>query len=141
MELVQTQTVGKVKPTEDQPSISTCRIKASDHINADVYVAKIGNTNKFSKGNISAWTGAAKSKKTFAITMLGSAMMGGVNLYDKFNAFAENNLLWIDTEQSPHDAQKIAKRVVKLIGSEKNLYLYGLRPYTPAQRVLMIDEA
>ena len=141
MELVQAQTIGKTTASDKAPSIDDCRIKASDAIAADVYVAKIGNTNKFSKGNISAWTGAAKSKKTFAITMLGSAMMGGVNLYDKFHAFAENDLLWIDTEQSPHDAQKIAKRVVKLIGTEKNLYLYGLRPYTPEERVTMISEA
>lgn len=141
MELIESQTVGTVKTNDEQPSIINCRIKATDNIVSDVYVAKIGNTNKFSKGNISVWSGAAKSKKTFAITMLVSSMLGGVNLYSQFNAYAKNKVLWIDTEQSPFDVQKITKRIVKLIGSETNLYMFGLRPYTPAQRIIMIDEA
>ena len=121
--------------------LSDYRIKATDKLPPNVYVSKIGNTNKFSKGNISAWTGKAKSKKTFAITMLVGSMVAGVNLYEKFNSYSQNKVIWIDTEQSPNDVQKVVKRVKKLVGSEDNLFMYGLRPLTPKQRIQQIETA
>tara|TARA_R110002074_G_scaffold182436_1_gene347354 strand:+ start:647 stop:1459 length:813 start_codon:yes stop_codon:yes gene_type:complete len=127
--------------SKDVILLDSFRIKATDNLPPNVYVSKIGNTNKFSKGNISAWTGKAKSKKTFAITMLVSSMVAGSDLYGQFNSYNQNKVLWIDTEQSPHDVQKVAKRVKELVGSEDNLFMYGLRPLSPKQRVEQIEKA
>ena len=129
------------KPVAKTVLLNDFRIKATDKIPSNIYVAKIRGTKKFSRKNISAWIGKAKSKKTFAMTMLGSSMISGVDLYDTFYSYKKNRLLWIDTEQSPADAQKVAVRINKLVGNSDNLYLYGLRPLSPKERIEKIEEA
>lgn len=115
------------------------RITSTDNIKANEYILKIDNTSKFSKGNISGWIGLAKSKKTFALTMFVSALIGCMRLFNKFNAHSKNDVLYIDTEQSPSDVQKITKRVKKIVGDENGLFMYGLRPLSPAQRIDAIE--
>lgn len=137
MELVKEQQLQK----KEAPLLESYRIKSTDSINANVYLAKIGNTNKFSRGNISAWTGAAKSKKTFAMTMLIGSMLKGGDLYGKFNSYNKNKVIWIDTEQSPYDVQKVAKRLSKISNNDDDLYMYALRPLSPKQRIEKIKEA
>ena len=114
------------------------RIKSSDDIKQNEYLLRIDNTNKFSRGNISGWIGAAKSKKTFSLTMFVAALVGCLKLYGKFNANSENKVLYIDTEQSPSDVQKITRRVKALSGAEDNLFMYGLRPLSPKDRIKAI---
>jgi RecA-family ATPase len=120
------------------------RIKSTDTIKQNEFILKIGNTNKFSKGDISGWIGLAKSKKTFALTMFVSALVGGLRLFDTFNANKKCKVLYIDTEQSPADVQRVTKRVNSLAGSEENLFMYGLRPLSPQQRIdaiqLLLDQ-
>ena len=115
------------------------RVRSTDNIKGNEFIMRIGNTNKFSKGDISGWIGLAKSKKSFALTMFTAALCGGLNLYNKFNANASYKVLYIDTEQSPSDVQRITHRVVKLVGSEENLFMYGLRPLTPTDRISAIE--
>jgi hypothetical protein len=115
------------------------RIKSTDNIKQNEYILKIDNTNKFSKGNISGWIGLAKSKKTFALTMFVSALVGCLRLYSKFNANSRNDVLYIDTEQSPSDVQRITHRVKKMVGKEDGLFMYGLRPLSPKQRIEAIQ--
>jgi hypothetical protein len=115
------------------------RIISTDDIKKNEYLLKIDNTNKFSKGNISGWIGLAKSKKTFALTMFVSALVGCMRLFSKFNANSRNNVLYIDTEQSPVDVQRITKRVKKIVGKEDGLFMYGLRPLSPKQRITAIE--
>ncbi|QOD60629.1 AAA family ATPase [Polaribacter haliotis] len=111
------------------------RIKSTDTIKQNEFIMKIGNTNKFSKGDISGWIGLAKSKKTFALTMFVSALVGCLRLFDVFNANKECKVLYVDTEQSPADVQRVTKRIQKMSGAEDNLFMYGLRPYSAKERV------
>jgi len=115
------------------------RIKSTDNIKQNEYLLKIDNTNKFSKGNISGWIGLAKSKKTFALTMFVSALVGHLKLYSKFNANSKASVLYIDTEQSPSDVQRITHRVKKMVGNEEGLFMYGLRPLSPKLRIEAIE--
>jgi len=115
------------------------RIKSTDNIKQNEYLLKIDNTNKFSKGNISGWIGLAKSKKTFALTMFVAALVGHLKLYAKFNANTKANVLYIDTEQSPSDVQRITQRVKKMVGNEEGLFMYGLRPLSPKLRIEAIE--
>lgn len=131
--------VSKEKPTVI--NLTDYRIRHTDPIPPNVYVAKINGRNKFSRKNISAWIGKAKSKKTFAMTMLGTAMSAGIDLYETFYSYNPNKVLWIDTEQSPVDAQKIVFRLQKLNGNIDNFFLYGLRPLSPKERIEMIQDA
>lgn len=133
----------EISPTETNDTfiqdVLSKRITSTDNIKENEYIMKIDNTSKFSKGNISGWIGMAKSKKTFALTMFVSALIGCLRLYDKFNAHSKNDVLYIDTEQSPSDVQKITKRVKKIVGDENGLFMYGLRPLAPSDRIKAIE--
>ncbi|TVZ55619.1 AAA domain-containing protein [Lutibacter sp. Hel_I_33_5] len=135
--------VSKTKPPVVEEtflqSVLSKRIKSTDKIKQNEYLLKIDNTNKFSKGNISGWIGLAKSKKTFALTMFVSALVGCLRLFAKFNANSKNDVLYIDTEQSPADVQRVTKRVKSIVGKEEGLFMYGLRPLSPKQRIQAIE--
>ena len=136
----------EIKPTgqlkeKAGPPLLEYRVTSKDNIPDAVYIGKIGNVNKFSLGNISAWTGAAKSKKTFAITMFAAAILGGLDLYGKFKSEGKHKILWIDTEQSKGDVKKVTQRINRMIGTDENLIMYALRPLSPRERVIKIDEA
>jgi predicted ATP-dependent serine protease len=60
-------------------------------------------------------------------------------LFDTFNANTSATVLYIDTEQSPADVQKITRRVKKIVGNEDKLFMYGLRPLSPKQRIKAIQ--
>lgn len=133
-------------PTKETKKVSNLvladyRVKASDPIPDNVYVAEIKGTKKFSRKNISVWKGKAKAKKTFAMTMWGSSIIGGLDLYSTFKSYNKNKLVWIDTEMSPVDVQRVAIRMEKLTGDTSNLYLYGFRPLSPKERIEKIEEA
>ncbi|WP_435263874.1 AAA family ATPase [Tenacibaculum sp. nBUS_03] len=147
MELIKKDNQTKVDSSNVESfraKVLSARVKASDDIKQNEFLLKIENTNKFSKGDISGWVGQAKSKKTFALTMFCAAIIGGLRLYGKFNANKKARVLWIDTEQSPSDVQRVTKRIKSLVGCEIGLFMYGLRPLSPAQRIeaigLLLEE-
>lgn len=128
------------KPSDDfLKDVLSKRIKSTDDIKQNEFILRIGATNKFSKGDISGWIGLAKSKKTFALTMFVSALCGGLRLFETFNANKKCAVLYVDTEQSPADVQRITQRVKILANSEDNLFMYGLRPLSPKQRIEAIQ--
>lgn len=138
MELIKKSTP-KIEETSFLEDVLSKRIRSTDDIKQNYYLLKIDNTNKFSKGNISGWIGLAKSKKTFALTMFVAALVGCLRLFNKFNANAKSNVLYIDTEQSPSDVQRVTKRVKSIVKSEDGLYMYGLRPLSPKHRIDAIE--
>lgn len=115
------------------------RIRAEDEIDKDPYVLLVDGIGKLSKGNISAWQGIAKSKKTFGITLTVAGLVRGESLHPKFQPVAGGKLVWIDTEQSPYDAQKVTKRLFKMCGGDYNLLFYALRKYGAKTRVQKIE--
>src|SRR5690606_27616282 len=115
------------------------RIISTDEIEKDPYILLIDGVGKMSKGNISAWKGIAKSKKTFALTLLVANMVSGSSLHEKFSPIVRNNIAWVDTEQSPYDAQKVVKRIKNMCGKEDNLYFYALRKYNVESRLNKIE--
>ncbi|CAL2106680.1 AAA domain-containing protein [Tenacibaculum sp. 190524A02b] len=139
VEKVSQSDLGASSGDEFLERLKLLRVTSKDDIKANEYLLRIENTNKFSKGNISGWIGRAKSKKTFALTMFVAAILGGLRLFGKFNANKKTKVLWIDTEQSPADVQKVTKRLALLSGSEENLFMYGLRPFNPSERIKSIE--
>lgn len=137
MELIEKDALLAVenKASDFLKEVLSKRIKSTDNIKQNEYILKIDNTKKFSKGNISGWIGLAKSKKTFALTMFVAALVGCLKLFRKFNADVKSSVLYIDTEQSPSDVQRITKRVKSIVGLEEGLFMYGLRPLSPKSRI------
>lgn len=97
----------------------------------------------FTLGNISVIKGKAKTRKTFAITMLLSAMAYKEILYNKFcNRIIDSVVLLFDTEQSEYYVYKEVERV-SLIRNEykqsSNFYAFCLRQYDPRERLEIIE--
>lgn len=86
------------------------------------------------KGNISVVSGQAKSRKTFLCSAIAAAAAtsgtGKKICYLSGNLPEEKRtVLYFDTEQSKHHAQRVNKRILALMGKEKtdNFYYYKLR--------------
>lgn len=97
-------------------------------------------------GNISLWIGKAKQGKTFAMSMALSAAETGEWLMKKIKITlpSENKcVLLFDTEQSRFHLQRVIRRISKLSNREEpfNLTAFGLRKYTPAERLELIEYA
>lgn len=95
----------------------------------------------FSKGNFSIITGAAKSRKTFLISMFMAASIKKNGFQQKLYCPNDGINIIFDTEQSRYKAQQIAKRICYLseIENPSNLLVYSLRTLEPRERIALID--
>ena len=96
----------------------------------------------FTMGNFSALVGKMKSKKTFLASMLMSAASSGTAIENKLvgKLPKEKKLcVYIDTEQSRFDAQKVGRQILKSGGDEENLKVFCLREFAPKERIQVID--
>ncbi len=99
-------------------------------------------------GNFSASIGKAKSKKTFNVSAIVAAALknGTVLQYVAMLPEDKRKILYIDTEQSPYHCLKVMKRILRMAGlpTDKDnelLEFLALRKYTPAQRILIAEQA
>lgn len=100
----------------------------------------------FYLGDISTTIGKAKGRKTFASGLFLAALAGNCTIQNRIKAdlpINKRTVLLFDTEQGAYHAQKTAKRVRTLLNVETlpNFKAYGLRKYTPAQRLEIIEFA
>ena len=109
-------------------SIVEDRILSTDDITQQPNVLLIDDIGKLSRGNISAWNGVAKSKKTFAISLAVGGLITGNAIHSLFSPCGKG-LAWCDTEQSPFDAQRVVKRLRAMNSTEEGLYFYQFRRY------------
>lgn len=95
----------------------------------------------FTKGNFSIITGAAKSRKTFLISMLMAAAIKKGWFSNKFHCIGEGTNIIFDTEQSRYKVQQIAERIGRLAEIEipRNLLVYSLRTLEPDERIDLIN--
>ncbi len=94
----------------------------------------------FTKGNFSIITGAAKSRKSFLVSMFIAASLKG-NFQDLFICNGKGTSIIFDTEQARYKVQQIAKRICNLSENinPSNLLVYSLRTLEPSQRIDIID--
>lgn len=97
-----------------------------------------------SYGDFSCIVGASKSRKTFFKSMIEASYIGGrSNIYNpslKGHNSEKKFVLSFDTEQSHFHAQRVQRRVLELIGGNCDYYkTFGLRAYTPIERLQFID--
>lgn len=97
-------------------------------------------------GNFSLIIGKAKSRKTFFVSMVIAAFIGGKFLMDKLKSSLKtdkNKVLWFDTEQSEFHVQRVYQRslaTAKLCEAE-NLEVYALRRFDTKTRLAIIEDA
>ena len=128
------------------------KISHTEIIKKPISVWELKNTNTetydtiATLGDFSVISGKPKSKKTFAsLFAVSSALTDGVIL-DRFRATLpkeQNKVLYFDTEQSKYHVQLSLKRILKLSNLKEldNLEVYGLRKFSPSERLEIIDYA
>lgn len=98
----------------------------------------------FTLGNFSCIIGKAKSKKTYFLSLVTAALLNERNPNVKISGELPENkrgILYFDTEQGNYDSQNVIRRIIKLAKTEKNLYAYNLRSFTPKERCQIIEYA
>lgn len=100
-------------------------------------------------GNFSVSIGKAKSKKSFNVSAIAAAALtskGKVLDYEVDLPADKQHILYVDTEQSKVDCQRVMKRILTLAGRSdttdcEHLVFLALREVTPEERIALIDEA
>ena len=93
-------------------------------------------------GNFSFIQAAAKSKKTFLVSMLCSCYLSGQTDYtgDLIGHRGDLKLVHFDTEQGKFHAQKVFRRVINMANTDNKHYdTYGLRTLDIKDRNLFIE--
>lgn len=123
-------------------------IKATDTYSVPPQIIWVDNSTIATLGNFSASTGKAKAKKTFNVSALVAASLsnGTVLNYRACLPEGKRRILYVDTEQSRYHCHNVLARILKLAGlptdmDNQNLDFIGLREYTPAIRMEVIDYA
>lgn len=119
----------------------------TEYVNAPVAL-RIGGVQVGTLGNFSASIGKAKSKKSFNVSAMAAAALCSDYVLSYTVSLPPDRpvVLYIDTEQSLVDCQRLIKRVLALAGQSTdtdspNFIFLALRQYTPEERVRMIEEA
>ena len=139
--------INQLKTPADR--LNEARIRATDKpAPPDILLTFQGNVIG-SLGDFTLLTGKAKSRKSLLISMITAAYLrgGGIDGLE-FNRYAgKNRVLIFDTEQGRYHANNGLIRGIKRAGigldskEAGQVELYCLRPYTPAERIELIEEA
>ncbi len=98
--------------------------------------------------DISTTIGKAKSRKTFATGLLVASLVGNTDIQGRIRGGLpedKRNVLYFDTEQSSYYAQRSARRIYGLLDKNyyhdtlPNFHVYSLRPFTPQERLQIIE--
>ncbi|MFV0506291.1 MAG: mobilization protein, partial [Bacteroidales bacterium] len=84
-------------------------------------VLSIGGSSVATLGNFSAVVGKEKSRKTFCITAMVSALLSGKRVLNFTPSIPSDRkkIIYVDTEQGIHHCQKVVRRVRELTGWNK----------------------
>lgn len=128
--------------------LSSSLIYANEEYHTPPQIIWVDKSSIATLGNFSASTGKAKSKKTFNVSALVAAALANSRVLNYKAHLPENKrkILYIDTEQSHFHCHIVMKRILRLANLPENencanLKFYGLREFSPAIRLLLIDRA
>lgn len=117
-------------------------IDVTKKLDRAVGICSFNSVPLFTLGNISTITGKAKSRKTFLASSIAASVISGECLGIK----SENKglVLYLDTEQSEYDVQRVAKRTLRLaaLSPDENypdLVMYALRSLSVEERIKMLE--
>lgn len=127
-----------------QELVNKCLINLSEKMEPPPVAMQIVSEGQpitlFTKGNFSIITGAAKSRKSFLISLLIAATIKG-KVQELFICNGSGISIIFDTEQARYKVQQIARRICSLSETcnPSNLQVYSLRTLEPSQRLEFID--
>jgi hypothetical protein len=136
-------------PTEtdlnQNQALERLRINPEADISEPPFYCKFDQATVMTAGNFTLINGKAKSGKTFSVVSMVAALISGKMMLGKICGYLpedKKTVLYFDTEQSEFHATRTIKRICKMaeVKNPKNLIAYGLRPLTPAERLIAVEE-
>lgn len=142
-----TESDKKIHEEEIKSKLSKAQIKFEDEIKPPPPVIQLDNQGLmpvtiFTEGNLSVIQGLSGVRKSFAVAMLTACASSDQAIFRKFIPAIHRNVFLFDTEQSSFYVQQSYHRIIQMSngdGYKKRLYVFCLRPYTPTERVELID--
>lgn len=140
--------VENIKESLDIPKkLDLSRISLDNELKPPPPVIQIDNMTEypvtiFTEGNISVIKGIAKSRKSFAVAMFTAAALSDYPIYRKFISVPKKFVIYFDTEQSKFYVQQAMYRINAMSngnGFNTRFYCFGLRQYTPSERLELIE--
>lgn len=130
------------EPTTKERLIAA-KLDPYEDIVEETPVLLINDVGFGTKGNISLFTGKAKSKKSMLLSMFTAVFLGHTGIKGFHSGLGTSNVIYFDTEQSKRHAQLQYRRISKLLGDEisNSFSYYTLRSYSPVERLKMIKHA
>lgn len=127
--------------------IESAQISFYDKISKPPAIMSIRQNGKnipiMTNGNFSMFKGQAKSRKTFGLSMISSALAYNEPIYDTFIPdMLGKTSLFIDTEQSEYHVYRYVNSVVNLSGYEdqsNNFRALCLRPFNTEMRLKIVE--
>jgi hypothetical protein len=132
------QLADKLRITEDQEFDEPQVALEQKNLKSDGYTT-IGTL-----GNFSLLTGKAKSRKSFLISAVVSAVLSNDLIHGKYKGQLpeeQSDVVYFDTEQGKYHVQQAQKRICRQTKKDKvkNLYVYHLRALKPSDRLKVIE--
>lgn len=120
--------------------LQSLRIDPSAEVAPKQSCFEVDGQSVFSIGEISTVIGKAKSFKTTILSLIAANLLGAKSYRLSGKSIG---VLWIDCEQGSYFAHKAVQRIVKLVGEGNpiNLFAYGMRSQSPAERLQLIEKA
>ena len=115
-------------------SIYKTRITPTSEIETNKTLLTYNDAEMFCEGTISMICGAAKSRKTFAMSLLLEQMITPVE--SGFKSNFEGDILYFDTEMSPRRVQEVSKRFTH----PEIITFMSIRQYSIKERYQIIEE-
>lgn len=127
--------------------LEAARITLNEELKPPPPVLQIDNMTEHpvticTEGNISVIKGIAKSRKSFLVAMLTAAALSDLVIYRKFISIPKKLVVYFDTEQSSFYVQQAIYRIHQISngnGFQTRFYSFCLRPYTPSERLELIE--
>ena len=110
------------------------RITPNSEIKASRMLLKYDDSEIFSEGTMSVLVGGAKSRKTFAMSLLVEQMISPSE--PGFKSDFTGDVLWFDTEQSDRRVQLVSRRFTK----PESINFIPIRQYSILERYKIIEE-
>jgi hypothetical protein len=150
-ERVERVEVGRISLTELEKILLGAKIDTSRKIDRpptilsfmDQQATSTIQKRVFTLGNFSCIIGKAKSKKTFFLSMVSSALLCNSTDGKFIGEMKEgkNEILYFDTEQGEYDSYNVIKRIELMAGTKERFRGYNLRPFSPVDRCQIIEYA
>ena len=129
----------QLKEQSDKNKYLKCEVRLDDHYPDDVVFLSYTGKNIAVKGEISAFVGKAKARKSFFVALMMKNLLG-TEKDERWRSHFDGKCLYFDSEQSRSRVKKIMQRLEKMsVDTSKHLFR-SVRSLTTEEKLSYLRE-